>query len=104
MRTSDQHRSFKIGAILTSLCDLVGSLALVALLALDSEYLAPSGFVFGLIFIVTSGVLIYGAPGESSSVLLFWITLKVKQGCLMEPNSIFCFFRGNLATLNSLRL
>ena len=77
MRTSDPNRSFKIGAILTSFCDLAGSLALVTLLALGSEYLAPSGFVFGLLFIVTSGLLIYGAPRESSSVLLLWMAIKV---------------------------
>ena len=78
MRTSDKNRSFMIGAILTSLCDLAGSAALATLLVLGSgEYLAPSGFVFGLLFIVTSGILIYGVPRESSAVLLFWMTFKV---------------------------
>ena len=67
-----------IGAILTSLCDLAGSAALATLLVLGSgEYLATSGFVFGLLFIVTSGLLIYGVPRESSAVLLFWMTFKV---------------------------
>ena len=84
MPTSDQNRSFKIGAIFTSFCDLAGSLALVTLLCFGGgEYLAPSGFVFGLLFIVTSGLLIYGAPRESSSELLFWMTFKVSQGCQM---------------------
>ena len=78
MPTSDPNRSFKIGTILTSLCDLAGSIALVTLLIFESEYLADSCFVFGLLFIVTSGLLIYGAPRESSSFLLFWITFKVR--------------------------
>ena len=68
-----------VGAILTSLCDLAGSATLAALLVVGGEYLAPSGFVFGLLFIVTSGLLIYGVPRESSAVILFWMTFKVSQ-------------------------
>ena len=84
MRTSDKNRSFIDGAILTSFCDLAGSAALATLLVLGREYLVPSGFVFGLLFIVTSGLLIYGLPRETSAVLLFWMTFKVCWGSEYE--------------------
>ena len=67
-----------MGAILTSFCDLAGSLSLINLHRSYFEYLGPSFLVFGLLFIVTSGLLIHGAPKESSAVVLFWMTFKVR--------------------------